>query len=127
LPVWFLRKNLFFYGHDNYDQLVKIARVLGTEGLYRYLDKYQLELDPHFDDILGRHPRRPWAKFVTADNQHLCCPEVIDIIDKMLVYDHAERITPKEAMQHPYFQHVREEDDEKSRSSALQNFEVKDN
>jgi len=121
------KKEPFFYGHDNYDQLVKIARVLGTEGLYRYLDKYQLELDPHFDDILGRHPRRPWAKFVTADNQHLCCPEVIDIIDKMLVYDHAERITPKEAMQHPYFQHVREEDDEKSRSSALQNFEVKDN
>jgi len=114
------KKEPFFYGHDNYDQLVKIARVLGTEGLYRYLDKYQLELDPHFDDILGRHPRRPWAKFVTADNQHLCCPEVIDIIDKMLVYDHAERITPKEAMQHPYFQHVREEDDEKSRSSALQ-------
>jgi len=114
------KKEPFFYGHDNYDQLVKIARVLGTEGLYRYLDKYQLELDPHFDDILGRHPRRPWAKFVTADNQHLCCPEVIDIIDKMLVYDHADRITPKEAMQHPYFQHVREEDEEKSRSSALQ-------
>lgn len=36
----------FFCGHDNYDQLVKIARVLGSEPLYEYLAKYGLELDP---------------------------------------------------------------------------------
>ena len=28
----------FFHGQDNYDQLVKIARVLGTEGLKDYMD-----------------------------------------------------------------------------------------
>ena len=39
--------------HDNYDQLVRIAKVLGTEELYEYLDKYQIELDPRFSDILG--------------------------------------------------------------------------
>ena len=44
----------FFHGHDNYDQLVRIAKVLGTEELYEYLDKYQIELDPRFSDILGR-------------------------------------------------------------------------
>ena len=41
------------YRHDNYDQLVRIAKVLGTEELYEYLDKYQIELDPRFSDILG--------------------------------------------------------------------------
>jgi len=40
------RKDPFFCGHDNYDQLVKIARVLGTEELYDYLNKYGIELDP---------------------------------------------------------------------------------
>lgn len=40
------RKDPFFCGHDNYDQLVKIARVLGTEELYEYLNKYGIELDP---------------------------------------------------------------------------------
>ena len=40
--------------HDNYDQLVRIAKVLGTEELYEYLDKYQIELDPRFSDILGK-------------------------------------------------------------------------
>ena len=33
-------KEPFFHGHDNYDQLVKIAKVLGTEDLFHYLDTY---------------------------------------------------------------------------------------
>jgi casein kinase II subunit alpha len=48
------RKEPFFHGHDNYDQLVKIAKVLGTDELYAYLDKYDIELDAAYDDILGR-------------------------------------------------------------------------
>ncbi|KAF4671948.1 Casein kinase II subunit alpha [Perkinsus olseni] len=97
------RREPFFHGHDNYDQLVKIARVLGTDELFEYLDKYDLDLDPNFDDILGRHPRKPWQKFITAENQHLVSNEFIDLLDKMLRYDHATRILPKEAMLHPYF------------------------
>ena len=34
------RREPFFHGHDNYDQLVKIARVLGTDELFAYLQKY---------------------------------------------------------------------------------------
>jgi len=44
--VHFPLQDPFFCGHDNYDQLVKIARVLGSEPLYEYLAKYGLELDP---------------------------------------------------------------------------------
>jgi casein kinase II subunit alpha len=54
LASMIFRKEPFFHGHDNYDQLVRIAKVLGTEDLYEYLNKYQIELDPRFDDILGR-------------------------------------------------------------------------
>jgi casein kinase II subunit alpha len=103
------RKEPFFQGRDNYDQLVKIARVLGTDGLFNYLDKYNLELDPQFDGIIGRHPRKAWQKFVTNENQHLVNAEVLDLIDRMLVYDHAARILPKEAMPHAYFRPVREQ------------------
>lgn len=48
------RKEPFFYGNDNYDQLVKICRVLGTDEFYRYLDKYGLELDPQLESLVGR-------------------------------------------------------------------------
>jgi casein kinase II subunit alpha len=49
------RKEPFFHGHDNYDQLVKITKVLGTDELYAYIDKYNIRLDPQYDELLGRH------------------------------------------------------------------------
>ena len=44
LASMIFRKEPFFHGHDNYDQLVRIAKVLGTEDLYDYLDKVILVL-----------------------------------------------------------------------------------
>ncbi|THX34956.1 Pkinase-domain-containing protein [Aureobasidium pullulans] len=84
------RKEPFFHGNSNSDQLVKIAKVLGTEDLFDYLDKYDIELDAQYDDILGRFPKKNWHSFVNADNQRF------------------ERLTAKEAMQHAYFSPVRQ-------------------
>jgi casein kinase II subunit alpha len=42
----------FFHGRDNYDQLNKIAKVLGTDSLNDYIKKYRLTLEPQYDDIL---------------------------------------------------------------------------
>lgn len=47
-------KDPFFHGRDNYDQLVKIAKVLGTKDLFDYLDKYGLTLKHHFNGLLSR-------------------------------------------------------------------------
>ncbi|TYH79007.1 hypothetical protein ES332_D03G031400v1 [Gossypium tomentosum] len=101
------RKEPFFYGRDNYDQLIKIAKVLGTDELNAYLNKYGIELDPQLAFIVGRHSRKPWTKFINAENQHLALPEAIDYLDKLLRYDHLERLTAKEAMAHPYFYPIR--------------------
>jgi len=110
LASMIFRKEPFFHGHDNYDQLVRIAKVLGTEELYEYLDRYQIELDPRFNDILGRHSRKRWERFVHSENQHLVSPEALDFLDKLLRYDHQERLTAREAMQHPYFYPVVEDE-----------------
>jgi casein kinase II subunit alpha len=77
------KREPFFHGHDNYDQLVKIAKVLGTDELNTYLAKYDLELDSHFDGLLSRYPRKPWNKFITPENSHLCSDEAMDFIDKV--------------------------------------------
>jgi len=102
------RKEPFFNGHDNYDQLVRIAKVLGTDELYAYLNKYRIELDPHLEALIGRHSRKPWSKFVNADNQHLVSSEAIDFLDKLLRYDHQERLTSREAQDEPYFLPVKQ-------------------
>jgi len=106
LASMIFRKEPFFHGHDNYDQLVRIAKVLGTEELHEYIDKYRIELDPRFNDILGRHSRKRWERFVHSENQHLVSVEALDLLDKLLRYDHQERISAREAMEHPYFHPV---------------------
>ncbi|VFQ75322.1 unnamed protein product [Cuscuta campestris] len=97
------RKEPFFYGQNNEDQLVKIAEVLGTEELNAYLHKYHLELDSHLVAMIGSESRKQWSIFMNADNQDLASPQAIDLLDKLLRYDHHERLTAKEAMAHPYF------------------------
>lgn len=100
------RKEPFFHGHDNYDQLVKITKVLGTDELYAYLERYDIDLDQAYDDILGRYARRAWSRFITTDNQRYISNESIDFLDRLLRYDHQERLTAQEAMKHAYFEPV---------------------
>ncbi|KAG2425790.1 hypothetical protein HXX76_013415 [Chlamydomonas incerta] len=107
LAAIIFRKDPFFCGHDNYDQLVKIARVLGTDDLYSYLQKYGIVLDPQLEALVGTHSKKAWQRFVTPDNQHLVSPEAIDFVDKLLRYDHQERLTCTEAMSHPYLAPIR--------------------
>ncbi|XP_055986203.1 casein kinase II subunit alpha-like [Sorex fumeus] len=97
------QKEPFFHGCDNYDQLVRIVKVLGTEGLYDYINKYNIKLDAQFSELLGRHTRKRWDRFIHSENQHLVSPEALDFLDKLLRFDHQTRLTAREAMDHPYF------------------------
>uniref|UniRef100_A0A8C1UJ96 non-specific serine/threonine protein kinase n=1 Tax=Cyprinus carpio TaxID=7962 RepID=A0A8C1UJ96_CYPCA len=103
LASMIFQKEPFFHGQDNYDQLVRIAKVLGTDELFGYLRKYHIELDPRFKDLLGQQTRKRWEQFVQTENQHLVSPEALDLLDKLLRYDHQQRLTATEAMEHPYF------------------------
>jgi len=102
------KKEPFFQGNDNNDQLVKIAKVLGTDDLYKYIEKYNIALDPVYNNLIDHFPKKPYPKFITNDNMHLCHQSALDLLSNMLVYDHAERVLPKEALQHEYFKEVRD-------------------
>ena len=108
----------FFYGRDNYDQLVRIAKVLGTQELVAYLEKYELTLDSHFDGVMGRYTKKPWKKFVADENRHLASDEALDFLDRLLRYDPAERVSAREAMEHPYFYPVRAREHERAASAG---------
>ncbi|ODV87346.1 hypothetical protein CANARDRAFT_26749 [[Candida] arabinofermentans NRRL YB-2248] len=100
------KKEPFFKGDSNNDQLVKIAKVLGTDALMKYARKYGVTLSSEYDDILGNYPKKPWKNFINESNKRLSDdPVTIDLIDSLLKYDHSERLTAKEAMAHPFFQH----------------------
>mmetsp|Transcript_26131 Transcript_26131/g.65313 ORF Transcript_26131/g.65313 Transcript_26131/m.65313 type:complete len:187 (+) Transcript_26131:32-592(+) len=97
------KKEPFFHGHDNRDQLVKIARIRGTLDLNKYLKKYGLKLDSELTRMVGSHPKKPWDKFVSAENEQLVTEDGVDLLEKMLQYDHQLRPTAVEAMDHPFF------------------------
>ncbi len=53
--------------------------------------------------VSHRQTRKRWEQFVQTENQHLVSPEALDLLDKLLRYDHQQRLTATEAMEHPYF------------------------
>lgn len=53
--------------------------------------------------MFARHSRKRWERYVHTENQHLVSREALDLLDKLLRYDHHERLSAKEAMDHPYF------------------------
>ncbi|GMF62644.1 unnamed protein product [[Candida] boidinii] len=98
------KKEPFFKGDSNTDQLVKIAKVLGTDDLIKYCNKYEIKLSSEYDNVLGNYPRIPWKNFINDSNSYLSSNAyIIDLIDSLLKYDHQERLTAKEAMSHEFF------------------------
>ncbi|SCU78488.1 LADA_0A05864g1_1 [Lachancea dasiensis] len=107
LASMIFQKEPFFHGTSNTDQLVKIVRVLGSDEFESYLQRYQITLPSEFHDI-DQYIRRPWHRFVNDSNRHLSGnDDIIDLVDALLRYDHQERLTAREAMEHPWFSPIR--------------------
>jgi casein kinase II subunit alpha len=107
-----LRREPFFRGRDNLDQLGKIIGVLGTSDLLSYMTKYKVDLKPELRKVIAKYVVRGGHKKAWMDLILPECPvpsdEGLDLLDKLLVYDHAERLTAKQAMGHAFFDSVRE-------------------
>lgn len=58
--------------------------------------------------MLGQHRAVKLSTFVNENNKHLATPDALDLLGKMMQYDHDVRLTAEECMKHPYFDEVRE-------------------
>lgn len=72
-----------------------ISRVGASERHYAFVNLSVV--------MCNRHSRKRWERFVHSENQHLVSPEALDFLDKLLRYDHNDRLTARDAMDHPYF------------------------
>lgn len=99
--------DVFFHGADNADQMVKILQVLGSERFAEYCQKYRITLPADVEHAIGeqRFAAKPLSAF--AKNVEKAHGTALDLLDKLLRYDHQERLTAEEAMRHPYFDPVR--------------------
>jgi len=145
------RREPFFRGKDNEDQLGRIVSVLGTRDFLPYCRKCGVRLSSKARAAIGRYcsrgslasassslsseeeealsslsssssasssspsllnngnmkGRTPWMSFLDASTP-VPSSEALDLLDKLLVYDHEQRWTAREALGHAFFDDVRE-------------------
>lgn len=65
-----------------------------------------LVIDFSFFFVLYSYNKQPWTRFVTSENRAQASPESIDLLDKLLRYDHRQRLTAHEAQAHAYFSEI---------------------
>ena len=58
------------------------------------MKKYKIKPEREVVDIIHEKTRakKPWSKLVTSSNQHLATSQALDLLGKMLVVDHDQRI-----------------------------------
>ena len=71
------------------------------------MEKYSIDLDDNFESVLSTCSKRNLKDFQNEQNKHLATDSAIDLLNRMLIYDHNQRILPSEALEHPYFDEVR--------------------
>lgn len=129
-----LRREPFFRGKDNLDQLGTIVAVLGTADLQAYISKANIEMTPDIRGIVAKYTllggrKKEWCDLLapptitttsqsdstTSSNpntvtrqRYIPSKAGLDLLSKLLVYDHSARLTAKQAMQHTFFDPVRE-------------------
>jgi casein kinase II subunit alpha len=88
--------------------MIKIAKVMGTDELYNYVRKYKINIPTQVAKFLKSYPPQYLEEFINKNNQSLVSEEALDLLRKMLVYDKNLRITPIDALKHPYFNPVKQ-------------------
>lgn len=113
-----------------FEFLGQIVAFLGKNDLMRCCDQYGIQLSPELERIVQKYTskfnpmgtRKSWLTLLGSKSKSyggkkhaesdMQCPipsrEGLNLVDKLLVYNHDERLTAKEAMMHPFFDVVRD-------------------
>ena len=106
-------KKRFFDGENNTDIVTRIMDVLGYDNLESYIRKLRVQVHGDFPQDYGSlhvgNTSGVGLKYFKGNDTPLATDLALDLLEKLLVYDHDRRITANEAMQHAFFNDVRNE------------------
>lgn len=84
--------------------------MLGNEDALEFINHYNIQLTPKNNFVLlSGHKKIHFGDFVTLQNSQWVSWQAIELIEKLMQYDPAHRLSAHEAMEHPFFDEVREE------------------
>lgn len=90
-----------FRGDSEIDQLYKIFNILGTPTEENFPGVEQM---PNYSIMFPKWKPMDLADVIKTDDE-----EALDLISRMLQFDPANRISAKEAINHPYFRSISQE------------------
>jgi negative regulator of PHO system len=86
-----------FRGRDNQDQLLHIMRIIGTPSPAQ-LQKMAKETPDIQTKTFPQYAKMPFSQVLSK-----ATPQAIDLLERLLKFDPAERISAADALSHPYF------------------------
>jgi casein kinase II subunit alpha len=123
------RREPFFRGRDNIDQLSKIVTFLGTDELDEYCDDCDVKLSKELRRVTRGYRARDWRAYAKkrgeqmmkndgsgdesfsshqgVNNNMIIDVDGIDLLEKLLVYHGERRLSARQAIKHPFFDAVR--------------------
>jgi len=110
-----------FPGRDHVHQFSLICDLLGTPG-DSILNQINSENTRNYVNSLARRNPIPFSTFFAGHD-----PDAIDLMQKMLTFDPTERISAKDALEHPFCAEFHDPEDEPDANQTLEwAFEEKD-
>ncbi|KAH0789468.1 Pkinase-domain-containing protein [Histomonas meleagridis] len=104
-----LIKYPFFEGRNIDEMIIQVATLCGTTSLLQYVDKYGLNMPQTVSASLPPNRGPGWQKAINSIKQHKMDQDAVSLLKRLLTIDHEERITASEALQHPFFDPIRDE------------------
>ncbi|CAD8062588.1 unnamed protein product [Paramecium primaurelia] len=108
-----------FSGNHEFDQINKIHNILGTPNP-KVLDRFR----KHASHMEINFPPKVGTGF-----EHLipyAPKDLVDLIKQMLIYDPEERIDATQALRHPYFKELRDQEQYKLLGISLQSIKLQE-
>ncbi|OHT15917.1 CMGC family protein kinase [Tritrichomonas foetus] len=101
-----------FDADDNNRMIDAVAAVMGCQDILNWGTKYNIKIGQRKIDRISKYNKKRFEDIIPNSREKFRDPEALDLVSKMLVIDHKERISAAEALQHPFFEKVRQYDAE---------------
>ncbi|VDL59570.1 unnamed protein product [Hymenolepis diminuta] len=98
-----------FNAKEDHKQLFKIANILGGKELLDSAREYEIAVDKELERNIRKFKGLGFQSLKRKYCEITATEEAIDLVEKLLVYDHKKRLTAKEALNHPYFSKIHKE------------------
>lgn len=91
---------------DSKDQLYKLIKILGYKEFKDFITRYNIKNPFEIKESLKKWEPIDLATLIPEERKEFAEEEAIDLLTNILRFDKQERLTAREAMEHPYFESV---------------------